>query len=89
MHPPAQQVVQRARISARRVALALWAVVFLLLVFILETASVRTSATPCAHGHLPVGSRPCRRRTLGMLLALIAGFGRMAQRRTTAVNGKI
>jgi uncharacterized integral membrane protein len=79
---------QGSRISARRVALALFAVV-LLLVLIVETASVRTSAASA----LPApaaGAAPLLAPYRGMLLPVVAGFGRMAQWRTTSGrNGKI
>jgi hypothetical protein len=79
---------QGSRISARRVALALFAVV-LLLVLIVETASVRTSAASA----LPApaaGAAPLLAPYWGMPLPVVAGFGRMAQRRTTSCrNGTI
>ena len=61
-----------SRISALGMALALSAVVLLLLVFILETASVLTSATSpltgtCRWGRTPAGA------VLGMLLGVVAG----------------
>jgi hypothetical protein len=80
---------QGSRISALRVALVLLAVVLLLLVFIRETASVLTSATSaltgtCHWGRAPAGA------VLGDAARVVAGFGRMAQRPTTARrNGKI
>ena len=89
MQPPVQQVVKRTRISVLRVALALCAVVLLLLVFILDSQRVDVGHFG-AHGHPAAGVAPLLAPYLGMLLALIAGFGRMAQRRTTARrNGKI
>jgi hypothetical protein len=81
---------QGSRISTRRVALALSAVVvLLLLVLILETASAWTSAAsalpaPGRSGRAPAGA------ALGMLLAVVAGLGRLAQRQPTSCrNGKI
>jgi uncharacterized integral membrane protein len=79
-----------SRISTRRVALALFAVVvLLLLVLILEAASVWTSAASA----LPAPGRWVRApagAVVGMLLAVVAGFGRLAQRRPTSCrNGKI
>ena len=62
---------QGSRISARRVALALFAVVVLLLVLILETASVRTSATSA----LTATSR-CGRGPAGAVLGDAARRGR-------------
>jgi uncharacterized integral membrane protein len=80
---------QGSRISARRVALAPFAVVVLQLVLILETASVRTSAASALPAPAAAAA-PLLAPYLGMLLAVVAGFGRMAQRRTTARrNGKI
>lgn len=71
-----------SRISARRVALVLWAVALLLLVFILETARARTSATPALTSTCRWG-RARQAPYSGMLLAVVAGFG-LAERRTTS-----
>jgi len=79
---------QGSRISAWRVALALFAVV-LLLVFILETATALTRPLRRSQPRAAAAA-PLLAPYLGMLPAVVAGFGRMAQRRTTARrNGKI
>lgn len=76
-----------SRISALRVASALSAAV--VLVFILETASVLTLAISAVTGTYRWG-RALLAPYLGMLLAVVAGFGRLAQRPATARrNGTI
>jgi uncharacterized integral membrane protein len=56
----------------------------LLLVFILENSQRVDISYFGAHGHLPLGVALLLAAILGILLAVIAGFGRMVQQRTSA-----
>lgn len=85
MQPPAQQAVKRTRISALWAVLALFAVVLLLLlVFILENSQRVDISYFGAHGHLPLGIALLLAAVLGILLAVIAWFGRGVRVRAAA-----
>ena len=83
--PPAQQAAKPSRISRTWVALALFAVVLLLLlVFILENSQRVDISYFGVHGHLPLGVALLLSAVLGILLAVIAWFGRGVQVRAAA-----
>ena len=83
--PPAQREAKPSRISRTWVALALFAVVLLLLlVFILENSQSVDISYFGAHGHVPLGVALLLAAVLGILLAVIAWFGRGVQVRTAA-----
>jgi lipopolysaccharide assembly protein A len=83
--PPAQQEAKPPRISRAWVALALFAVVLLLLlVFILENSQSVDISYFGAHGHVPLGVALLLAAVLGILLAVIAWFGRGLRVRTAA-----
>lgn len=79
VQPPAQRV-KRTRISGLWVILAVFAVVLvLLLVFILENSQRVDISYFGVHGHLPLGVALLLAAVLGILLAVIAWFGRGVQ----------
>jgi uncharacterized integral membrane protein len=79
-----QAAAKHKRISAMWVTLALFAVVLLLLlIFILENSQRVDISYLGAHGHLPLGIALLLAAILGILLAVIAWFGRGVQVRTT------
>ena len=83
--PPAQQAAKPSRINRTWVALALFAVVLLLLlVFILENSRSVDIGYFGAHGHVPLGVALLMAAVLGILLAVIAWFGRGVRDRTAA-----
>ena len=83
--PPAERAVKRSRISGLWVALTLFAVVLvLLLVFILENSQRVDISYFGVHGHLPLGVALLLSAVLGILLAVIAWFGRGVQVRAAA-----
>ena len=82
--PPAQQAAKPSRISRTWVFLALFAVVLLLLVFILENSRSVDVSYFGAHGHVPLGVALLLAAVLGILLAVIAWFGRGVKVRTAA-----
>ena len=83
--PPAQQAAKPSRISRTWVALALFAVVLLLLlVFILENSRSVDIGYFGAHGHVPLGVALLLAAVAGILLAVIAWFGRGVKVRTAA-----
>ncbi len=83
--PPARQAAKPSRISRTWVALALFAVVLLLLlVFILENSQSVAISYFGAHGHVPFGVALLLAAVLGILLAVIAWFGRGVRVRTAA-----
>jgi lipopolysaccharide assembly protein A len=85
IQPPAQHAVKRTRISGLWVALVLFAVVLLLLlVFIVENSQRLNLSYFGAHGHLPLGVALLLTAVLGILLAVMAWFGRGVQVRTAA-----
>lgn len=82
---PAEQEAKAPRISRTWVALALFAVVLLLLlVFILENSQSVDISYFGAHGHVPLGVALLLAAVLGILLAVIAWFGRGLRVRTAA-----
>ena len=82
---PAQQAVKKSRISPLWVALTLFAVVLLLLlVFILENSQSVDISYFGAHGHLPLGVTVLLAAVLGILLVIIAWFGRGVRVRAAA-----
>lgn len=84
VQPPAQPVT-RTRISGLWVALALFAVVLvLLLVFILENSRSVDIAYFGVHGHLPLGVALLLAAVPGILLAVMAWFGRGVRLRAAA-----
>jgi lipopolysaccharide assembly protein A len=67
------------------VTLALFAfVLLLLLIFILENSQRVDISFLGSHGHLPLGIALLLAAVLGILLAVIAWFGRRVRVRTTA-----
>jgi uncharacterized integral membrane protein len=83
VQPPAQQV-KRTRIGLW-VTLAVFGVVLvLLLVFILENSQRVDISYFGVHGHLPLGVALLLSAVLGILLAVIAWFGRGVQVRAAA-----
>jgi uncharacterized integral membrane protein len=77
VQPPAQRAVKKSRVSALWVSLALFAVVLLLLlVFILENSQSVDIGYFGAHGHVPLGVALLLAAVLGILLVVIAWFGR-------------
>ena len=83
--PPVQPPAQRTRISGLWVTLALFAVVLvLLLVFILENSRSVDIAYFGVHGHLPLGVALLLAAVLGILLVVIAWFGRGVRLRAAA-----
>lgn len=85
VQPPAQQAEKPSRISRTWVALALFAVVLLLLlVFILENSRSVEVSYFGAHGHVPLGVALLLAAVAGILLGIIAWFGRGVRVRTAA-----
>lgn len=84
IEPPAQRA-KRTRISRTWVVLALFAVVLvLLLVFILENSQRVDISYFGAHGHLPLGVALLLAAVLGIVLVVIAWFGRGVRVRAAA-----
>jgi uncharacterized integral membrane protein len=83
--PRAKRVVTRTRIRASLVRFGLFAVVLLLLlVFILENGQHVEVSYFGAHWHQPLGVTLLLAAVLGFLLAVIAGFRRLARSRIAA-----
>ena len=81
---PAQRA-KRSRISGMWVVLALFAVVLvLLLVFILENSQRVDISFLGVHGHLPLGVALLLAAVLGIVLVVIAWFGRGVRVRAAA-----
>ncbi len=88
VQPPARQV-KRTRISGLWVTVAVFAVVLvLLLVFILENSQRADISYFGVHGHLPLGVALLLAAVLGILLSVIAWFGRGVQVRAAARRGR-
>jgi uncharacterized integral membrane protein len=84
VQPPAQRA-KRSRISGMWVVLALFAVVLvLLLVFILENSQRVDISYLGAHGHMPLGVALLMAAVLGIVLVVIAWFGRGVRVRAAA-----
>ena len=83
--PPARHTAKRSGFSSGWVALALFAVVLvLLLVFILENSQSVEISFFGAHGHLPLGVALLLAAVLGIVLVVIAWFGRGVRVRAAA-----
>jgi len=83
--PAARHTAKRSGFSSGWVALALFAVVLvLLLVFILENSQSVEISFFGAHGHLPLGVALLLAAVLGIVLVVIAWFGRGVRVRAAA-----
>ncbi len=83
--PLPAQPAKRTGISGLWVALSLFAVVLvLLLVFVLENSQRVDISYFGVHGHLPLGVALLLAAVLGIVLVVIAWFGRGVQVRATA-----
>src|SRR5215471_14210947 len=85
VQPPPQKAAKQSRVNSTWVVLTLFAVVLLLLlVFILENSQSVDIGYFGAHGHVPLGVALLLAAVLGILLAVIAWFGRGVRVRATA-----
>ena len=82
--PLPQHKVRRTRISGLWAAVACFALVLLLLIFILQNSRTVEMSYLGAHGHLPLGVALLLAAVLGVLLVAVPGIARIIQLRLTA-----
>jgi uncharacterized integral membrane protein len=82
--PGARGTVPRSRIGGVWVALIVAAVVFLLLIFILQNGQRAQLSFLGAHGHLPMGVALLLAAVFGVLLVALPGTARIIQLRMLA-----